>query len=327
MANDRMTKVSVMIPVYNQEKFIYDAINSALNIKYDNLEIVVLDDFSSDNSYNIAKEFEKKSDKIKVYRNDKNLGRKETYRRLLYELATGDWVIMLDGDDYFLETDFIKKAVDEINKNKKIVAFLGGYIKSEERIKIKKIPERKILNGIDVTLKYPDIIYSHGAVLYNRKIARDIDSYRLGIMSDDLESHLRLFLYGDVCFIDEVVYVWRVNSRSETARKGYEYYLDNIKSMIVSVYSYATSIYPDKRIDFDIWKRRAFTKLFIIAVSVYAKKEGIGLKKLTSDANDRNFLTIKDFLSSKIVFILMLYGLLPEKMFYKLRDWYRKIRN
>ncbi|MBP7796617.1 MAG: glycosyltransferase family 2 protein [Elusimicrobiales bacterium] len=327
MINDRMPKVSIMIPVYNQEDYISDAISSSLNINYDSLEIIVLDDCSADNSYNIAKEFEKKSKRVRVYRNDKNLGRNQTYRRLLYDLATGDWVVMLDGDDYFVETDFIKKAVDEINKNKNIVAVLGGYIKSENSLQIKKIPKKNILNGIDVTLKYPNIIYSHGAVLYNRKLAQDIDSYRLGIMSDDLESHLRLFLHGDVCFIDKVIYLWRVNSMSETSRKGYDSYLDNIKTMIGSVYNYATSIYPDRKVDFDIWKRKAFSKLFIIAVSVYAKKEGIGLKKLISDANDRNFLATKIFLSSRVPFILILYYLLPEKIFYKLRDWYRKIRN
>ncbi len=60
-----------------------------------------------------------------------------------------------------------------------------------------KIPnERYFSDGLEISLMYPDIVYAHGAVLYKRDKALEIDSYRAGIVSDDLETHLRLFSCG-----------------------------------------------------------------------------------------------------------------------------------
>ena len=64
--------VSVLMPSYNSEKFIGIAIQSVLNSTYTNFELIVTDDNSTDNTYYIAKSFEEKDKRVKVYLNDKN---------------------------------------------------------------------------------------------------------------------------------------------------------------------------------------------------------------------------------------------------------------
>lgn len=307
-------KVSVLIPSYNHENFISDAVKSTLGLDYENLEVIILDDFSTDKTYEILKLFDGKNN-IKIFRNNKNYGRTYTYRRLLYELSSGDWVIMLDGDDYFIKSNFLKRAVEIIKKHPNLVAVCGGYIKSFNGKKIiRKPPEEKFFeDGLEVSLLYPDIIYAHGAVLYNRKKAIEINSYRAGIMSDDLESHLRLFARGGVYFIDEIVYLWRVHGKNETVVCGYKRYIENIKMMVNMVSDDLKLLRSDKEREIDKWKKRCFFKLYRIAVFVYGVDERIKISKMISDL--KSFFDLRYFLPYFI--LIMIYLIFPLRFLKK----------
>ncbi|MGC8706738.1 MAG: glycosyltransferase family 2 protein, partial [Desulfurella sp.] len=87
-------KVTIAIPAYNQAKYIKQAIDSALNQDYPNLEVIVSDDASLDDTRQIVKEYNDK--RLKYYRNEKNIGRVANHRKLLYEYATGEYVLNLD---------------------------------------------------------------------------------------------------------------------------------------------------------------------------------------------------------------------------------------
>ena len=319
--------VSVMIPCYNHEKYILNAISSALSFNYPNLEVIFLDDCSKDNSFEIVKNSKYSSDKrLKIHRNEENLGRTRTYRRLLYELAKGEWVIMLDGDDYFYYDDFLKYSFEKISdfNSEKIVATIGGYIKKEGGMEIKNIPPSKMVRGVDLVLKYPHIFYSHGAVIYKRVDAMQIDFYRAGIMSDDLESHLRLFLNGDVLYIDKIFYVWNVNYQSTTVKASYNDYLRNTNTLINSVYSYGVLLYPDKEKDFIKWKKKAFLKLSNILISVYGFKDKVKYQKIYKDITSN--VGFFSFIFSSSFFTFILYLFLPSGLFLKIRNYVRRVR-
>ena len=66
--------VSVLMPAYNSEKFIGIAIKSVLDSTYTNFELIITDDNSTDNTYKIAKSFQEKDARVKVFLNDKNYG-------------------------------------------------------------------------------------------------------------------------------------------------------------------------------------------------------------------------------------------------------------
>lgn len=104
-------KVSILIPCYNSERWIAEAISSALNQTYINKEVIVVDDGSTDSSLEIIKSF---GDRIH-WETGRNKGGNVARNRLL-ELSTGEWLQYLDSDDYLLETK-IEKQINFLEKN------------------------------------------------------------------------------------------------------------------------------------------------------------------------------------------------------------------
>ena len=92
------TKVSVIIPLYNEEKYILECINSVINQTYKNLEIIIVDDKSTDNSLKILEQI--KDDRIKTIKLDKNSGVAHA-RNKGVEVSTGDYICFLDSDDFW----------------------------------------------------------------------------------------------------------------------------------------------------------------------------------------------------------------------------------
>lgn len=93
--------ISVIIPTYNVEKFIEDAIQSVLDQSYSNLEIIIVDDASTDSTYSILKMLEKKDKRIKLFKNDVNYKIAETLNIALSK-SKGEFIVRMDGDDISL---------------------------------------------------------------------------------------------------------------------------------------------------------------------------------------------------------------------------------
>ncbi|EOV1261225.1 beta-1,3 galactosyltransferase [Campylobacter jejuni] len=94
-----MSKISIILPTYNVEQYIARAIESCINQTFKNIEIIVVDDCGSDKSIDIAKEYAKKDDRIKIIHNEENL----KLLRARYEgakVATSPYIMFLDSDDY-----------------------------------------------------------------------------------------------------------------------------------------------------------------------------------------------------------------------------------
>ena len=117
--------VTIMIPTYNQSNYILQAVESALNQDYCNIEVVVSDDSTNDETKLILGKFSKLNN-FKYYKSDENIGRVKNYRKLLYDLSNGDYVIMLDGDDFFNDNAHISKAVSYFNTDEKIIVVGAG---------------------------------------------------------------------------------------------------------------------------------------------------------------------------------------------------------
>lgn len=90
--------VSVLIPVYNVSIYIEEALNSILSQTYKNIEVIIVDDCSTDNTYLKCKEYQNKYSNVKLYRNKSNMKICNTLNYGL-EQCTGDYVLRMDGDD------------------------------------------------------------------------------------------------------------------------------------------------------------------------------------------------------------------------------------
>ena len=100
--------ISIIIPVYNHEKFIADTIESVIKQTYQNWEMLVVDDCSTDGSWNIIQEYAKKDSRIKIFRNEINKGLIENWKFLI-DNSKGEFVAFLEGDDIFYEKNLEKK--------------------------------------------------------------------------------------------------------------------------------------------------------------------------------------------------------------------------
>ena len=95
-------KISIIIPVYNAEKYISKAIYSVLNNTYKNLQLICVDDGSIDNSLLECRKFLKIDSRIEVYQ--KENGGASSARNYALNFVKGDWISFLDADDWILPT-------------------------------------------------------------------------------------------------------------------------------------------------------------------------------------------------------------------------------
>lgn len=108
-------KVSVIMPAYNCEKFIGEAIDSVLAQTYDNWELIIIDDCSEDETFQIMQFYAKDDDRIIVKQNAKNLGAAES-RNIAVDSAVGKYIAFLDSDDVW-KKDKLKKQVEFMEDN------------------------------------------------------------------------------------------------------------------------------------------------------------------------------------------------------------------
>lgn len=112
-------KISIIVSVYNIEEYIAECIESLIKQTYKNIEIICVDDFSSDNSYEILKKYEQEYSNIKLVRHPANKG-SSCARNTGLEIATGKYIYFIDGDD-FIEKNLLLEMVQLIEKNNNTV--------------------------------------------------------------------------------------------------------------------------------------------------------------------------------------------------------------
>lgn len=93
-----MVKISFVIPLYNKEKYIVDCVKSIEQVAINNMEIVIVDDYSEDNSYELCLNLQKEYNNIILYKNTLNCGLEQTRNKGI-EMASGEWIVFVDADD------------------------------------------------------------------------------------------------------------------------------------------------------------------------------------------------------------------------------------
>lgn len=238
-----MQKVSVIVPIYNSEKYISKCIDSVLNQSYKNIEILLINDGSKDNSINILREYEKKDKRVVVI-DKENEGVSKT-RNLGIKKASGDYIMFVDNDD-FLEKDCIKHFIENIGNNDLII---GGY----RRVSDKKTLFEYRLKDTEWS-KY--IIMAPWSKLYKKSFLLDnnieFPSLKIG---EDVGFNFHLYTKTNKIKITNYQdYNWYYNSGSvsNTSQKGLnkELSFQSILNYIVSLdgfYSNEYNLYYIKR--------------------------------------------------------------------------------
>ncbi|SEL80566.1 glycosyltransferase family 2 protein [Parapedobacter koreensis] len=130
-------KVSIITPLFNGAQFVSETIASVLLQSYQNLELLIIDDGSTDSGPQIVEEYKKKDNRIKFIRNDHNLGPARTRNRGI-EVATGRYIAFLDSDDIWLPNK-LEVQLHFMEKNKTPFTFTHYEQLDEEGNFLKKM--------------------------------------------------------------------------------------------------------------------------------------------------------------------------------------------
>ncbi|WP_205622797.1 glycosyltransferase family 2 protein [Paenibacillus wynnii] len=155
--------ISIVMPAYNCEKYVVEAINSVLFQTHQNFELIVIDDGSKDNTVNLIEEMTKMDSRIKFYINKNNQGVAATRSRGV-SLATGDWIAYLDSDDCWVK-EKLEKQINCLNKTKGNFLFTGssfmnenselykGILEVPEKVSYKELLKQNIISCSSVLIK------------------------------------------------------------------------------------------------------------------------------------------------------------------------------
>ncbi len=212
--------ISVIVPVYNLEKYLVRCIESIIGQTYKNLEIILIDDGSTDTSGQIIDEFKKKDNRIKVIH--KENGGESNARNTGLRMATGEYIAFCDCDDW-MDLDMYETLAWELNQENIDMAASGWYKEtdsSSQEIR-NALPVNSQVFGREELLKYLYMRDSYRGFaymwdkLYKREILKDKDGNWI-LFREDLR------LGGDVLYLAEVAL--NVKRAKYVDRAFYHYY-------------------------------------------------------------------------------------------------------
>lgn len=202
-----MKKVTLIVPVYNSEKYIGRCLDSILNQTYNNFEILVVNDGSKDNSQNVINGYkEKYPDKI-ITIEQENKGVAVT-RNESIKKANGDYIMFVDNDDY-LDKDYIETYVKTIEEGEYDIV-LGGYRRPNEEGKILKTMELQNEEWSKLMITAP------WAKIYRKKYLLDNNIEFISLnLGEDIYFNLKAMLISNkIKIINYMGYNWYFNTKS-----------------------------------------------------------------------------------------------------------------
>ena len=219
-----MDKISLVVPVYNVEKYISRCVNSLIRQLYTNIEILLIDDGSKDNSGILCDELAKRDDRIKVYH--KANGGLSDARNYGIERADGDYICFIDSDDYVADDYCMKMYNAAIKENADIVIcrydrfegeeYTGSLESNEKYLVCDKHESLKNLYSVDgemYTLAWNK--------LYKKSVIGDI-RYPVGLVNEDEFTTYKYFLNSEkIVVLNTVLYFYFKNGNSITTNKKY----------------------------------------------------------------------------------------------------------
>lgn len=185
--------ISVIMPVYNVEKYVSEAICSILNQTYINFEFIIVDDYSTDNTFKVCEQFAQKDSRIKLFKNKENLRIEKTLNFALSKV-TGKYVVRMDGDD-ISEPDRFEVMKNFLENNSDVV-LCGTCTKTidEDGSFINKVQQPSDFDVIKKMAFYKNPVL-HIWMTYKR-IYDELGGYRIFKGSEDYDFILRVVTKG-----------------------------------------------------------------------------------------------------------------------------------
>ena len=234
MEKNESDLISIVVPVYNVEKYIKKCIDSIINQTYQNLEIILVDDGSPDKCGEICEEYSKKDNRIKVIH--KENGGVSDARNAGLEKATGEYIAFIDSDDY-IDKNYISTLYNMCITNKAEIAQCSFKRVTDNQIANEKDVENKIVNmsGIEAIKNIFKENYIEYTVAWNKlykKSLFDNIKYPKGKLHEDEATTYKLFYEAKIVSVtNEKLYYYYIRQNSITNTKFSLRRLDYIEEL------------------------------------------------------------------------------------------------
>lgn len=228
-----MQTISIFIPVYNAEAFLEDAIKSILTQTFQDWELLIIDDCSTDKSFDIAERYAANYPGIQVIKNDHNLGMMANWNKGIL-LSKAPFFVKLDADDIWYP-DMLEKSMKIMANYPEVGLIFSRYVNIDVNgsviqgsdIQLPQFATNQnfscipfVRQGPDKMLSYP--VLRQGLSIIRREVFEKIGIYRYLITKEtqaatDTEFYFRVGAHYDIYCIDEVLYKYRVHANSISA--------------------------------------------------------------------------------------------------------------
>jgi len=307
-----LPKVSILIPVYNRAKIILETLNSAINQTYKNIEVIVIDNKSTDDTFEVVKEFAESYPNVRVYQNEENIGPVRNWQ-LCLQYATGEYVKILWSDD-LIDPTFTEKTLPYLVAHEDVgFVFTGAEVFNDDTgqrgkayfigntgiYHTKKFIEGSLLGG-----PFP---VSPGNALFRKKdveknliidIPNKIDSdFKIhGIGNDLLIYLLTAKDYPNFAFVNETLSFFRSHQGSIS--------ISSNRGDVVILYHIAKAYLVENYVS-DEKLRKKFNAELLAFLLKYVKKNSLGVKSVKNfyfaeDKADVDYLFFSKLIFTKL---------------------------
>lgn len=313
-----MTKISIIVPVYNAEKYIGRCLHSLINQTLKDIEIIVIDDGSKDNTNKILQKYK---DRIKIIK-QKNSG-VATARNKGLEIATGEYIYFVDSDDW-IEKDTLEKLYSKaIDNNYDCVMCNFWYINDNKKWSGVVTNKKDILNindKKDYMIKMFPVIWNK--IYKKEKILKF--KFKNGVWAEDVE-----YLYRIISNIDNIgivedklyYYYQRESSESRLYDKRVYDYINNFNG-IIEFYK-KNNLYDEYKLELEYCYVRYLYATFIKRASYFTDKKDYYVAIDTAIKNVKNhfphYRKNKYFYQSLKGFYLLIFNKFFGKILYFIR--------
>lgn len=217
-SNDQLPLVSIALPVFNDAENIRRAIESVRNQTYTNWELIVSDNASVDNSWEIIQSYSSSDLRIKAIRQSTNIGIVSNYN-FCFNLSQGQYIELFGSDDYF-HPECLFKLVDLMNNNPRLsmATCAKNLVYPDGRKEISRPFEgEEIISGEQVGRQFITTLINpiSSPVLFRASLKENGFDSKINIFGD-VDYWIRLLKFGDLGYLNEALFDYSIREMSET---------------------------------------------------------------------------------------------------------------
>ncbi|MDO4942830.1 MAG: glycosyltransferase family 2 protein [Lachnospiraceae bacterium] len=293
-------KISIIVPVYNCEMYLRACVNSLIDQSYQNIEIILVNDGSTDRSASICDEYSCKDDRVKVLHKD-NAG-VSSARNTGLKASTGDYITFVDSDDW-LDRDACSKIVDELDGKSVLYIWnlrkcIGDVVEVQQDIH-KPASIQELASDIIACPKYQNYyIRAVWAKVYKRELVNDLVFPENIYIGEDacflLECLKRISNVHQIKVIEDTWYNYRIIQTSAVRK-----YKKDLLWQSIAQYEYITAYISDVKIE-NVRSITTAMTMFCWCVFITLKKNELKSQKRSRECLRWAQLTIKYLKNSKI---------------------------